>query len=189
MKRILVLTSACALIAACTESAPDGAMDGDVGAGEGEGSGEEISLNEVQEKISEQRIKPKAGQYRSTAELVSIDIPGAPPEIASMMGEAMKGQTSEYCLTQEDVDKGFEEMAKETQEGDCSFQKFDMDGGDIDAVMSCTAPGDAQMKVAMKGKGTETSMDMTMTLSGKIPQAGEMSMVMKSRQERIGDCS
>ena len=185
MKRILVLASACALIAACTDSAPaDEANSTDAA-----DSGEEISLNEVQEKIASEQIKPKAGQYRSSAKLISIDIPGAPPQLAEMMGKAMEAQTSEYCLTQDQVDKGFEEMAKESQEGDCSFQKFDMAGGDIDAKMSCTVQGDAQMQIAMTGKGTETSMDMTMTLEGKVPQAGEIKMVMQSKQERIGDCS
>lgn len=184
MKRILVLTSACALIAACTDSAPAD----EAAATDAADSGEEISLNEVQEKIASEQIKPQAGQYRSSAKLVSIDIPGAPPQLAEMMGKAMEAQTSEYCLTQEQVDKGFEEMAKESQQGDCSFQKFDMEGGNIDAVMTCKAQNDAQMQVAMTGKGTETSMDMTMTLEGEAPQVGKMKMVMQSKQERIGDC-
>lgn len=177
MKRIVFLGSACALIAACSSGETDTDGDG------------KISNAEMAAVVEKSDIKPTAGQYRATAELVSVDIPGAPEGIAEMMKTNMKAQTSEYCLTQEDADKGFEEMAKESQNGDCTMQSFDINGGDIDAKMSCVAGGQGEMNITMDGSGTSTSMDMQVTMEGSMPGMGAAKLVLRSKSERIGDCS
>jgi len=94
-----------------------------------------------------------------------------------------------YCLTQEEADKGFEEMAKESQNGDCTMKRFDIDGGKIDAQMTCLAGGQGEMNITMDGSGTSTSMDMQVTMEGSMPGMGEAKMVLRSKSERIGDCS
>ncbi len=177
MKRIITLAATSALLAACSGS-PETDADGD-----GEITGEEMAA-----AVEKADIKPEAGQYRATSELVSIDIPGAPAGIADMMKANMKAQTSEYCLTQEEADKGFEEMAKESQDGDCSVDSFDVNGGDIDAKMSCSAGGQGKMSITMDGSGTSTTMDMTVTMEGTVPSIGDAKMVLRSKSERIGDC-
>jgi len=89
MKQIVFLGGACALIAACSTGETDADGDG------------EISNAEMAAAVERADIKPEAGQYRATAELVSVDIPGAPEGIVEMMKTNMKSQTSEYCLTQD----------------------------------------------------------------------------------------
>lgn len=177
MKRIVFLSGACALIAACSSGETDADGDG------------EISNAEMAAVVETSDIKPTAGQYRATAELVSVDIPGAPDGLEDMMRANMKSQTSEYCLTQEEADKGFEEMAKESQNGDCTMKSFEINGGDIDAQMTCSANGQGTMNITMDGSGTSTSMDMQVTMEGSMPGMGEAKMVLRSKSERIGDCS
>ena len=131
--RILPLAAASVAIAACDSSPP---------ASEG---GENLSMEEVAERAQEAAIKPEPGQYRVSMDVLEVDIPGAPAEIVNMMRGNMGGQSHEYCMTQEDVDKGFEEMARQGQDENCSFERFDIDGGDIDAKMTCDLPGQGAM--------------------------------------------
>ncbi|WP_156494138.1 DUF3617 family protein, partial [Erythrobacter sp. HI0028] len=86
--------------------------------------------------------------------------------------------------------KGFEEMARQAQEDgdDCSFEKFDASGGQIDAVMNCEVEGQGAARMTMKGRGGETSSEMTMTMDAEAPGGQTMTMTMNSSQERIGDC-
>lgn len=178
MRRLIVVAACSIALASCGSSDADADGDG------------KISMEEAAAK-SEDLVKPEPGQYRVTVEMVDLQMPGAPPEVQEMMKNAMDQgpQTNEHCLTAEDAAKGFEEMIKESQaQENCTFEKFDADGGNIDAVMVCQAPGQPAARMTMKGVGTSTSskMDMTMNVTG--PDGKEMKMVMKSSQERIGDC-
>lgn len=148
-----------------------------------------LSSEEVADRASE-AIRLEPGQYRSTAELVRIDIPGAPAQVVEMMKRSMSGQntTSEYCLTPEDAANGYEEMAKNSADGECSFARFDVDGGDIDAEMVCRNVNGENARMTLDGTGTSTSSDMTMTMEMTIPEMGTGTMVMRARHQRIGDC-
>lgn len=153
------------------------------------GSGETISTEEVAER-ARNAVRPEPGLYRATVEVLEVDIPGAPEGTADMMKRMMgdSRNTSEYCLTQEDVDRGFEEMARNSQEGDCSFERFDVDGGDIDAAMTCSVQGGRTMRMTMQGTGGTTSSEMTMSMETDMPGMGAANMRMKATHQRIGEC-
>lgn len=182
MRKMLFALAAPALLAAC-----GGDADESTAAGEATGGGEELSMGEIAERAREGTVRPQPGQYRTTVELVELDIPGAPPQAAEMMRSSM-AQTNEFCLTEEDVEEGFRQLASQPQGGDCSFSKFDVDGGAIDAAMSCSNPGGGAVDITMQGTGRETSSEFTMTMSGNLGGTGEGSMTMKQTSERIGDC-
>lgn len=177
MRRIFSILAATAVLAACSDS---GTADTD---GDGTISSEEIAAE------ARDAVRPDPGQYRSTTQLVDVEMPGAPPEMVDMMRANMSNRTSEFCLTEEEVNEGFEAMAKRSQDGDCTFSKFDVDGGDIDAEMSCSMPQGSDMRMTMQGTGTPTSSDMTMTMEGELPGMGNAKMTMKVTNERIGDCT
>ncbi|MEQ8772265.1 MAG: DUF3617 domain-containing protein, partial [Erythrobacter sp.] len=120
-------------------------------------------------------------------ELVDLDIPGAPPQAAEMMRSSM-ARTSEFCLTEEDVEDGYRQLASQPQGDNCSFSKFDVDDGEIDAAMRCTNPGGGTVDITMQGTGRETSSEVTRKMSGDLGGTGEGSMTMKQTSERIGDC-
>lgn len=177
MRKFLVLAAASGLLAACGGGADDADADGDG----------KITMAEAADKARDATIRPKPGQYRATMEVVDFEVPGAPPQAKDMMKQMM-GRSFEYCLSQEDADKGFEEMAKESQDGNCSFEKFDIDGGKMDAVMVCSGDKGEPIRMTMDGMGTETSSKMTMTMDGAIPGYGAGKMIMKTSHQRIGDC-
>ncbi|MEZ5681847.1 MAG: DUF3617 domain-containing protein [Erythrobacter sp.] len=178
MRRYILLAATTAALAAC--GSPDADADGDG----------EISMAEAAESAKDM-VKPEPGKYRATVEMVDVEIPGAPKEVQDMMKRMISvgAQTHEYCLTSEDAEKGFEEMARQSQDNDdCSFEKFEAAGGKIDAIMNCERQGEGIARMTMQGTGTATSSEMTMTMDAKAPDGKTMKMTMKSNQERIGDC-
>lgn len=160
-------------------------------ADEGEGSStESISMEDAAERARDSNMKPKPGQYRVTTQLLELDVPGAPDGAMESMRGMMAGQTHEYCLKQEDVDKGFEEMARQTQENkDCSFERFELDKGSFDGRMVCNVPGQGRMTITMKGEGSPTSSTMETRMEGDFSGMGPSTIRMRASHERIGDCT
>ncbi|WP_370187432.1 DUF3617 domain-containing protein [Qipengyuania sp.] len=179
MRRIAIAAASLTLAACGGGTSADADGDG------------EISMQEAAAK-SKDMVRPQPGKYRATVEFVNMEMPGAPKQVQDMMsGMFDRGpQTHEYCLTKEEADKGFEEMARQAREddGDCTFEKFDAEGGRIDAIMNCNADGQGAARMTMTGTGSETASQMTMTVDAKAPNGQSMTMTMKSSQERIGDC-
>jgi hypothetical protein len=174
MKRMIMAAAGAALMAGCS-----GGGDADA---DGDG---EITLKEAAKQAEAQGIMPEPGLYRATVTMTGINIPGMPPEMAGH-GAGMV-TTSEDCLTEEEVAKGFEELIKQGQNGECSYERFNANGGDIDAVLVCKTPqGSARME--MTGTATETSSDIKATMAMNFDGAGEGTMTFTAKNERIGDC-
>lgn len=177
MKRI-IMAAAAATLAGCS------------GGGEGDGdgsrnSGGAVSLNEAAKQAKAQGITPEPGQYKAVITMTGIDIPGMPAEMAGH-GSGMT-TTTEYCLTEEEVAKGFEEMMKQGQNGECSYESFSLDGGAFDGVMVCkSSEGTARM--AMTGTATPTTSDFTATMAMNFDGMGEATMNFAAKHERTGDC-
>lgn len=154
-----------------------------------ESSGDGLSMEEVADRMQSADIKPEPGQYRVNMEVLEVTIPGAPEGTAEMMRDMMGGRTHQYCLTQEDVEKGFENMAKQGQDGDCTFERWDIDGGKFDGRMSCSVQGQGKMTMTMSGNGTPTRSEVDMKMEGNMTGMGDSTIRMKATHERIGDCT
>lgn len=192
LRRIAISLAALAL-AACGSGAEDsveeGGADDDVAvvadAPEGGMSNAEIAAQ------MKNVVRPRPGQYSSSAKLVKLEVPGVPEaqvaQLRSMMEGAMAQQGS-YCLTQEEADRGFEEMAANSQEG-CKIDSFDADGGAFSGRMTCENEG-ANGTVTMKGTGTPTGSDMVMDMDMSSPglPGGRMAMTLQVTSRRTGDC-
>ena len=177
MKPIIPLAAAAAVAAVL--------LAGCSGKGE-EQKGEPVAVKDAAKKVEEQGLKPKPGLYKTVITMTGIEIPGLP--------EGMKGhgaglaRTIESCLTQEEVDKGFEALLKQGQDGKCSFERFNLNGGDFDAVMVCDAQGRTS-RMEMTGTLTDTTAEMEATTKLAFDGVGEGTMNFTARQERIGDCT
>ena len=172
MWRIIMAAVGAALLAGCSGG----------GNADADGNGE-VSMKEAAKKA--EGLKPQAGQYKAVITMTGIDIPGMPPEMAGH-GGGMTTNT-EYCLTQAEVDKGYQEMMKRGQNGECTYESFNLAGGKLDAVMLCkTGEGDARM--TMNGTATPTTFDFTATMAMKFADAPEGTMTFTAKHERLGDC-
>lgn len=156
----------------------------------GSDTGDDVALDDVA-AAADAMPRPEPGQYRSTVELIDFDIPG--------MGDAMKQQMraaaasgmaegNDFCLTEEEAAEGPERMVQNMAESNCSFQRFNVSGGTMDAVMSCSGDGGIEGQVALTGTMSSTSSSITMEMNQDIPGAGAVQMKMKVDSERIGDC-
>ncbi|WP_298467958.1 DUF3617 domain-containing protein [uncultured Erythrobacter sp.] len=127
-----------------------------------------VSVNEAAQIAADSGLKPEPGKYK----------------VVSEMG-GMKTNV-EYCLTPEQAEGGFENMMQEGQQGDCSYEKFELAGNDLDAVLTCDMDG-GQMRMEMAGTVGSTSSDLEMKISGAMGGIN-VDMTSKMKQERIGDC-
>ncbi len=174
MKRIIMAAAGAIMLVGCSGS----------GDADADGNGD-ITAKEVAKQAEAEGITPEPGQYKAVITMTGIDIPGMPPEMAGH-GAGMT-TTTEYCLNQEEVDKGFEEMMKRGQNGECSYEKFDMKDGAFDGVMVCKTP-EGEARMTMAGTATPTESDFTATMAMDFDGAGEGTMKFAAKHERIGDC-
>ena len=142
--------------------------------------------------------KPLAGQYTSTTELVDFSMPGQPPAMAEQLKEMTSGQfsqTSTSCLTQEEADEGMEEKFRDMGEGmnelKCDFERFEVDGDNVDAKLACSGDGGVSAGLTMAGtvEAERQTVDMTMDMRGAQIPGGQMELKMKVVSERTGDCA
>ena len=135
--------------------------------------------------------KPQPGLYRTSVDIKEMKAPGLPPQFAERMKEMMaqKVTTAEFCLTEADAAKGYgERVRKSAGQQDCTFDRYEADGGNLDARMTCKIKDAGTMTLDMKGTMSPTGSDMTMamTQNGGVP--GGMNMIMRIKSERVGDC-
>ncbi|UIP07880.1 DUF3617 domain-containing protein [Erythrobacter sp. SDW2] len=178
MRRIISCVAAGAIVsvlAACSSEA-DSNSDG------------KITAEEARAEMADASIKPLPGQYKMTMTFKSAKIPGAPASMIDMMGKSMS-QTMEYCLTKEEADKGFQDALSKGQDDNCTIERMDMDGGQVDMAMKCNDPASGPMDIAFTGEVTPTSSDLSMKMKGKLGNQFDADIEMTMQQERLGDCA
>lgn len=174
MRAIFLATlSAAALLAGCSGEKTDADGDG------------KVSIPEAASKAEAEGLKPQPGLYKTTVTMTALEIPGMPPEMKDHGAGLVR--TLEECLTAEEVDKGFEAMVKQGQDGQCAYDSFTLAGGKLDAVLVCEAQGRA-VRTSMSGTATSTGADLTATTALDLDGAGKGSMTATIKHERIGEC-
>ncbi|MEZ5742853.1 MAG: DUF3617 domain-containing protein [Sphingomonadaceae bacterium] len=149
---------------------------------------ENESVESVNKKIAAADLKPNPGRWESTMTFDKIEMPGMPAEMQEMMKSQMgKATTTSSCLTQEQVDANDGEMFKPGDTPGCTYNKFSMGNGTIEADMTCSEGGTAQ-NMKMAGSYSEDAYDMTINADGKV-EGQPMSMQMSIKSKRVGDCT
>lgn len=176
MKRMAMIAILGGMLAGCSDNS--GSADADANG--------EVTAQEVAKAVEAEGIKPEPGQYRAVITMTGIDIPGMPPEMAGH-GAGMT-TTTEYCLSEQQVADGFEEMMKRGQNGECSYEKFTMKDGDFEGVMVCKTP-EGSARMTMAGTATPTTSDFTAAMAMNFEGTGDATMNFAAKHERIGDCA
>jgi Protein of unknown function (DUF3617) len=164
--------------------------------GKGEVELENASVEDVVKATANaQALNP--GQWSNQTKIVSVEIPGMPQAEKKMMDamtKAMVGQTTatESCVTPEQAKKPDATMFAGQGNNNCTFEKFSMAGGRMDAVMSCDAGAQGQMKMTMGGAygGDNYALDSEIVMSGApgMPGKGEMKIKASNTGKRTGEC-
>lgn len=122
-------------------------------------------------------FKPEPGLYKVTMEA---------DQMMGMAGSMKSEQT--YCLTKAQADAGFQAALGRNPAGDCKYEKFDLSGERIDAVLACSMQG-VTMRMEQTGKATPTSSDLDVKMTMNVPGMGERVTTAKVRHERVGECT
>ena len=152
------------------------------------------------ETASAEAVMAQPGEYRTTATLAELTIPGASNEQL----EQFRGIVSEgladgktFCLAAQDAEAAGRELAKQLAEGDCSVEEFALNGGNMDASMMCSIPlpdgQSANGPVSVEGTVREQSSSMTVAMDQVMPtnDGSEMTanMTIRMDSQRIGECT
>lgn len=180
--RTIATLAGMAMLAACNSGASD------------EVALENVSLEEATQKAAAV-TKMQPGQWESQVRIQSVEIPGAPKEVADALGKSVsaKVNTVSDCLTPEEAEKPAADMFAGTRAGECRYEKFTMANGKMDSTMVCKNPGQqGEVRMSMVGDYSPTgfALDMTMIMPpGALP--GGQGMTMKARTEgrRTGECA
>lgn len=175
MKRIMIAPLACLALAACNQ--PSVSLTN--------ASPEEVAKAA---KASGATVQMHPGQWETQIQILSMDMPdmkGMPPQFAERLKEQlMKPRTVKSCMTEEDARQG----PSKAFSGDskCKFEKYEMNGGTIDAVMACPGP-QGEVKMHMNGTfAAETfTVEQAMDMTGPT---GAMHTKARVTGKRIGDC-
>lgn len=177
------LIAGAALLTGCGDNSKDVAL-------------ENVSVAEAAKQAqAANRLEP--GQWESTVQIVSAEMPGAPPAVADALKKAASAQTakSARCLTPEEANKPAADLLSGGQSKDCRYETFTMANGRIDAVMVCKpqAGQPGEMRMTMGGAYTPARFDIDMKMNmGAMPglPAGQgMVMTAKAQGRRVGECT
>ncbi|WAT17788.1 DUF3617 family protein [Aurantiacibacter sp. MUD11] len=154
-----------------------------------EASEEALSMDEVLAEIEDNGVMPQPGQYGTTLELISFEMPGATSiDMSALQEEFAEGAASDasYCVTEEMTREAW---ISEMTDNTCTVSRLTADGNDFNLAMTCDAADGPQGRILMTGTATETGSDMEMAFNQPIPGVGDATIRMRVISERTGDCS
>jgi hypothetical protein len=132
-----------------------------------------------------------AGEWKVVGTVEAMNIPNMPPEMQSRMKQAMSQHGKmgyQYCLTPEQAKKPGARFFSRQASKNCRYDHFTMADGKIDAVMRCAAP-EGSTEMAITGTYGEDSYSTQVSMNMVGGREGGMSMKMRSKAQRIGECS
>lgn len=162
------------------------------GCGSRDDAAEKASEVEAAQEAAAKLKRPQPGEYQQTIEITRFEIPGMTEESAAQFKAMLANVPAKtYCLTEQEADKGFKDMLDNLPgDNECSYSKFAVDNGALDARMECKDATGATAKASMVGRigsqGSDVTLDMEQSMPGMGGQKALMSMHMQNT--RLGDC-
>ena len=136
---------------------------------------------------------PLPGLYRSTTRLTSFELPGADPESADIVHDRLSRvapQQRQLCVTPQAAANGFKDLIKQSQQGDCTIERFVANKSRLSARLSCHVGPKLASTVSLEGTGepTRSHIDLTLVQTGPSIPGGSETIGMTVDNQRIGDC-
>ncbi len=152
---------------------------------------ENASVEEVakQTAAADEKNRADPGQWENSYQIVALDVTGVPEPIASQMkAEVGKPPRVDHVCKKASDAKAIDPSKLSPQQRGCTFPKYVMAGGKIDAKMECDGPF-GKMRMTMAGTQGKSAYDITITQSQAMPgQPKESSMTIRLTGKRTGEC-
>lgn len=129
----------------------------------------------------------EAGQWETTTTISSVEMAGIPDgALDKMTGTETKVS---YCMSPEQAAQSPQDLLSKSAQGKCTYERFEMSGGEIDARMQCAGEQGGTSTIEMTGTyaGDRYQSEMAMTVSSPA-MPGEMVMKASATGRRTGDC-
>lgn len=187
MRKLVLLAGLGVALAGCDK----GPSTEDSARSSGEIRLENATAEEVmkQAAAAQEKNRMQPGEWENTFQLVSADMPGAPEMLRKKMAEEAKKppSTTRECRKAEDAKAmDFTKLAPATQ--GCTFPKYVMANGKVDAKMECKGPF-GPVKMTINGTQSPSSYDMTVTTEQTPPGGSAQSkMTIRATGKRLGEC-
>ena len=140
-------------------------------------------------------VQLQPGQWETTVQFSSIEMPGAPEAMMAQMRQAMsQPQTQSQCITPEQAANPSGNMVNPGGEANCEFTENTFAGGEINVAGTCPQPGgQGNIQMTMEGNYTPTTMEADISTQmqappGSPPGAQSISMSGRLTARRTGDC-
>lgn len=171
MQRLIVLLGSLTLVA-CQDKGPD--------AGQVLAEGDKLT-------------RPLPGLYRSVTSLTAFELPGADPQTADIMRDRFAQvlpQRRDFCLTPQAAARGFADVIRQSQQGDCTVERFVANKDRLSAKMSCRAAARLQSIVSVEGTGepARSHIELEIVQTGPSVPGGSETIAMSIDNVRVGDC-
>lgn len=162
-------------------------------------SGQSSSTVEVVPAIADEVTEKRAargaaallapGRWEGRATVTDIEIPGAPPDAATKIKQALaKGEMFVRCLTAKEVRKSAADLFAFGE--DCRYERFNLANGRVDAKMQCNRAG-ALVDATTVGQFSRNSIHVTIiskTASTPDRPMSEHKMTLEFDARRTGKC-
>jgi hypothetical protein len=151
----------------------------------------DVSLKDASvEKVAntaQNAVKMQPGQWEMSFAIDKMEIPGMPAGANAPKAEPTKATT---CVTPEQAAKPAGDMFAGKGAGDCKFDTFTMDGGKMNAAMTCKLPNNqGESKTNMTGSYSSTSFSNEVTSTVNMPNGQKVTIHATSAGKRIGECA
>ena len=136
------------------------------------------------------------GQWETTVQFTSIEVPGVPEAQLAQMREMMsRPQTRSECITPEQAANPTGNMMSPGGGDACQFSESTFAGGTIRMRGTCQQPGQGTAQMSMEGSYTATTMQANISSEVQAPagapQGGPQSVRMSGTfsSRRTGECA
>jgi len=148
------------------------------GCGEG-GEPRDMTAAEVAAELAGMRIEP--GLWALTSEVVDVRAPDLPREVRRrMLGPRRQLR---HCITAEQAARPSANFLAGRADSACTYRDFTVRDGRLAGSMAC--PG---ARATMSGRYGPTGYDLRMEMESPMPGGATMTLQLRSRGQRIGDC-
>lgn len=147
------------------------------------------SAGTVREKVVESGLRPQPGRWESQIKIERMEMPGMPAGMADQMQKSMgAAQSFATCLKPEDAEKPDASFFQKDASG-CTYEKFSMADGRIDARMICASSEGGRTVMTMAGTYGKTGYAIRTTNETSSEGGPPIRMIVAIESRRTGECN
>jgi hypothetical protein len=138
-----------------------------------------MSAEEVAGELSSMRIEP--GLWELSSEVVEVRAPDLPREVRNRMVGPRRRLRN--CITPAQAARPSANFLAARSDNDCTYGAFSVRDGQVRGTMSCP-----EVTAVMAGRYGPRAYEMDMEMASPMPGGTTMTLEVRARGRRIGDC-